>query len=174
MTQQLVYKILVGGDGGTGKTTLLHRYVEGTFLANTKLTVGIEFHEKKLKLNDGAECSLILWDCGGQDQFRTLITGYTRGAVAALILVDLTRYTTLMSLKEWVNIFRHEDPNLPILLVGTKTDLKDKITVHDDNVLPNLSEYKFFDYIKISSKTGDNVEKCFQIVMNKILDEKFK
>jgi small GTP-binding protein len=131
MPQKFILKILTAGEGGVGKTTLLHRYVEGKFSAETRMTIGVEFFLKETEI-DGKQCTLQLWDFGGQERFRFLLESYVLGAKGALLMFDLTRMMTLENLEQWLNIVRKGDPNLPVLFLGTKLDLADEIQVDDD------------------------------------------
>ena len=163
-----VLKILTAGDGGVGKTTLLHRYIEGKFIHDTKMTLGVEFMVKELKL-ENIEIMLQLWDFGGQDQFRHLLQRYALGARGAIIMFDLTRANTLENIAEWVQICRKYDPSLPIILLGSKSDLADLILI-DDTYAHSISEnFKMINYMKVSSKSGDNVDKAFEILIREIL-----
>ena len=170
MPQKYILKLLTAGDGGVGKTTLLRRFVEGTFSAETKMTIGVEFHLKELDI-DGNHCTLQLWDFGGQERFRFLLESYVLGAKGALLMFDLTRITTLENLQQWINIVRKGDPNLPVLFLGTKLDLVTEIMVDNDYAKSFLNEFNMIDYLKISSKTGENVGKAFDILTRKILDK---
>ena len=152
-----------------GKTTLLHRFVEGKFSAETKMTIGVEFFLKETEI-DLKHCTLQLWDFGGQERFRFLLESYVLGAKGALLMFDLTRITTLENLQQWINIVRKGDPSLPVLFLGTKLDLEDEIMVDDDYAMSYLNEFKLIDYLKISSKTGENVNKAFEILTRKILE----
>jgi small GTP-binding protein len=163
-----LFKVLTAGDGGVGKTTLLHRYIHDKFVANTQMTLGVEFFTKELEFNE-ADVMLQLWDFGGQEQFRFMLERYALGAKGALILFDLTRLITIESIEEWVSICRKGDPNLPIIFVGSKLDLGEDIVVNDDMAIKIQEEFKFIDYIKVSSKTGENVEKIFQKLANIVL-----
>jgi small GTP-binding protein len=168
--KKFILKILTAGDGGVGKTTLLHRYVEGRFSAETKMTIGVEFFLKEYIL-DGLHCTLQLWDFGGQERFRFLLESYVLGAKGALLMFDLTRPITLESIEQWVNICRKGDPNLPIIFLGTKSDLADEIMI-DDSYAQQYKEYfNFFDYLRISSKNGENVHKAFELITKKILEK---
>jgi len=169
MLSQHVFKVITGGDGGVGKTTLLHRYVEGKFLADTRMTVGVEFFRKSVSIGSDTSCQLLLWDFAGGDQFRFMIKNYVIGAVGALILIDLTRLMSLKNISTWIEMFRSENPNLPILLVGSKLDLEDQITVRDSDLLRIKEEYNLFDCIKTSSKTGYNVNEAFERITREIL-----
>ncbi|TXT65076.1 MAG: Small GTP-binding domain protein [Promethearchaeota archaeon] len=169
MGKKFILKLLTAGEGGVGKTTLLHRYVEGKFSQSTKMTIGVEFFLKEVEV-DGQQCTLQLWDFGGQERFRFLLESYVLGAKGALLMFDLTRIQTLENLEQWVNIVRKGDPNLPILFVGTKLDLEDEIMVQDDYAKSFLEELNLFDYIKISSKTGHNVQESFELLTKRILE----
>lgn len=169
MAKKFILKILTAGEGGVGKTTLLHRYVEGKFSAETKMTIGVEFFLKELEIDD-KRVTCQLWDFGGQERFRFLLESYVLGAKGALLLFDLTRPMTLENLGQWVDICRKGDPDLPIIFIGTKLDLVDEIMVDDDYAEEFQKEYKLFDYIKISSKTGNNVNTAFHTLTRKILE----
>jgi small GTP-binding protein len=169
MTKKFILKILTAGEGGVGKTTLLHRYVEGKFSADTKMTIGVEFFLKEVEI-DGKHCTLQLWDFGGQERFRFLLESYVLGAKGALLMFDLTRPMTLENLGQWVNICRKSDKSLPILFLGTKLDLVNDIMVQDDYAQSFQEEFALFDYMKISSKSGENVSQAFEVLTNKILE----
>ncbi len=162
-------KILTAGEGGVGKTTLLRRFVEGQFFSETKMTIGVEFFLKSIILGDN-EITLQLWDFGGQERFRFLLGSYVLGAKGALLMFDLTRIATLEKLDQWVQIVRQNDPNLPVLFLGTKIDLIEDINVSDDFALSYLESLNLFDYLKISSKTGENVEESFRRLTQEIFE----
>ncbi|MFX1400844.1 MAG: Rab family GTPase [Promethearchaeota archaeon] len=169
MPKKFILKILTAGEGGVGKTTLLHRYVEGRFSAETKMTIGVEFFLKEIEL-DGQYCTLQLWDFGGQERFRFLLESYVLGAKGALLMFDLTRPITLENLEQWVNICRKGNPDLPILFLGTKKDLEDEIMVNDEYVLNFKNDFDLFDYLRVSSKSGENVQQAFNLLTKKILE----
>ncbi|NVM35299.1 MAG: GTP-binding protein [Candidatus Lokiarchaeota archaeon] len=169
MPQKFILKILTAGEGGVGKTTLLHRYVEGKFSAETKMTIGVEFFLKETQI-DSNQCTLQLWDFGGQERFRFLLESYVLGAKGAFLMFDLTRLMSLENLQQWINIVRKGDPNLPVLFVGTKLDLTNEIQVDDDYATSFLNEFNLINYIKISSKTGENVSKAFEMLTRTILE----
>jgi small GTP-binding protein len=169
MAKKFILKILTAGEGGVGKTTLLHRYVEGRFNADTRMTIGVEFFLKEVNI-EHLHCTLQLWDFGGQERFRFLLESYVLGAKGALLMFDLTRPITLDNLEQWVNLVRKSDPNLPILFLGTKNDLENEIMVNDDYALSFKEEFRFFDYLRVSSKSGENVLTAFDLLTKKILE----
>ncbi|MFW9895143.1 MAG: Rab family GTPase [Candidatus Thorarchaeota archaeon] len=163
-----IFKIITGGDAGVGKTTLLYRYVEGKFLVDTKSTLGVDFYWKKV-ITDNSQIDLQLWDFGGQEVFRHILINYAKGANGALILIDLTNKSSLEQIDNWVDIFREDDPNLPIIFLGAKLDLTDLIVVEDKDATFLKEKYHFIDYVKISSKTDENVNLAFQLLVNEIV-----
>ena len=169
MVKKFILKILTAGEGGVGKTTLLHRFVEGKFSGETKMTIGVEFFLKELEI-DGQQCTLQLWDFGGQERFRFLLESYVLGAKGALLLFDLTRPMTLENLEAWVKICRQGNNDLPILFIGTKLDLVDDIMVDDDYAASFKEQFNLFDFLKISSKSGENIEESFKLLTKKILE----
>ena len=167
---KMFMKIITGGDGGVGKTTLLYRYVEGKFLTDTKTTLGVEFFWKVFNTND-KQIDLQLWDFGGQQVFRHILKNYTSGANGALLLFDLTNKSSLEQIDEWVDICREKDPKLPIIFLGTKLDLTNLIIVEYKDAIFFKEKYGFLDYIKLSSKTDENVNLVFQLLVNEIMKD---
>lgn len=165
-----LFKIITGGEGGVGKTTLLYRYVEGKFLTNTKATLGVDFFWKIFNTED-KKVSLQLWDFGGQKNFRHILKNYASGANGALLLFDLTNTSSLEHIDDWVDICREKEPNLPIVFLGTKLDLTESIVVDDNDAIFYKDKYNFLDYIKISSKTDENVNIAFNILVKEILKD---
>ncbi len=168
MSGPLLLKVITAGDGGVGKTTLLYRYIENRFLADTKMTLGVEFFMKELVVEE-RKINLQVWDFGGQEHFRPLLKNYSLGARGALLLFDLTRPSSLERIDQWVNICRGENPDIPIIFLGTKSDLADSATVDDKFALKFPKKYDFFKYIKVSSKTGENVNLAFELLIKEIL-----
>ena len=167
--RNFIFKILVAGEGGAGKTSLLRRYVDGMFDESNVMTVGVDFFTKDV-LFDNVHCSLQLWDLGGQKRFRYLLDNYVMGARGALLLFDLTMMPKIGDILEWVNITRLHDINLPIILVGTKNDLEDFIAVDDESAHHIKNAFNMIDYIKTSSKTGYNVDKLFDLLAKKLTE----
>ncbi|MFX0023163.1 MAG: Rab family GTPase [Candidatus Hermodarchaeota archaeon] len=168
MAKSILLKVVTAGEGGVGKTTLLYRYIEGRFLADTRMTIGVEFFLKELNIED-KKILLQVWDFGGQEHFRPLLKSYARGARGALILFDLTRPSSLSRIGQWVNICRQDNPDIPIIFIGTKLDLTHQITIDDAVALQLKEEFDFFDYVKVSSKTGENVQLVFELLAKRLV-----
>ena len=165
-----IYKIIIAGDGGVGKTTILHRYIEGRFSFNTKMTIGSDIFHKILTLEDGSICSLQIWDFAGQERFRFLLDTFVKGASGAFLMYDLTSYHSLTNLVEWEKIVRKYEPTLPILLIGGKCDLTDEIVVADDAALEFSEKYNIRGFYKTSSRTNYNVSEAFEDLVSVVRD----
>jgi len=169
--KQIALKFLVLGDGGVGKTTLLHRYVKGKFLNTATMTIGVEFLSKQIQLDD-VLCQLILWDISGQDRFRFMIDKYMRGASGALVLFDTTNMTSFVNIGKWMSLVRKYYQNLPILLIAAKCDLEEFSIVGDIYAKKTTERFGMIDFIKTSSLTGMNVELAFESLANYIIQVK--
>ena len=94
-------KIVVAGDGGVGKTSFLNRLVHDNFDINSELTKGIDFFSKSLQIN-GTDINFVMWDFAGQKQFKSLLDGFVEGSIAAFLLFDLTRVSTIENVVNWL------------------------------------------------------------------------
>nr|MDO8110732.1 Rab family GTPase [Candidatus Sigynarchaeota archaeon] len=170
--KKFVLKIITASDSGCGKDVLLHRFVSNRFIADTSMTVGVQFHLKNITFG-GIEITLQLWDFGGQDRFRFLLPTYTSGAKGFILFFDLTRMQTTFSLENsWLPIVRKEDPNLPGILVGTKQNLVD----HDFPAIepefgPDfITRARMQGYVESPSNSGEQIDRAFRILLKAILD----
>lgn len=125
----------------------------------------MEFEEQITWIND-IKIVISYWDFAGQERWRSLQSELFKGSDAALLLFDLTRPLTLEHPEEWVYLCRKENPGLPIMLVGTKSDLEESVTVDDAFPLKYKEKLNLFEYFKVSAKSGDNVENIFNTIIN--------
>jgi small GTP-binding protein len=170
-----IFKIVVGGAGGVGKTTLLHRYLHNVFVPGSTMTIGVAFHTKEV-YNEltRRRVKLSLWDLGGQDRFRFLQASYSAGARAGIVFFDMTRIDTLLQVKSWVEMFRsHASPDMPIVLGGTKLDVVDSSLIEQTNQLAKetADQLGLPFYIPTSSKTGEGVANIFAYIVDKLVEQ---
>lgn len=167
----VVLKIMIGGSGGVGKTTLLQRYINGRFVADTAMTIGVQFYTKKIACR-GVETKLALWDLGGQDRFKFLFPGYCNGARGALVLFSLHDIETLDDTGSWLKTFKeHAEPSSPVVLVGTKSDLVAGNELDGLNAMAvKFAESRGYSrYIPTSSKNGSNVKEAIEFLAGQVI-----
>ena len=158
------YKVVIFGDAGCGKTTLTQRFLTNLFKSDTKMTIGVDFEVKSLEIN-AKKIKLQIWDFGGEERFRFLLPTYVRGANGALFMYDVTNYSSLAHIDDWLLVVRKEIKSeqdaFPIIAVGGKADLLDNREITGDEGL-NIARSRGVDgFIECSSKTGENVEVTF-------------
>lgn len=164
-----VIKVLVIGEGGVGKTTLIHRLVTGKY-SDQPMTIGMGFATKVMKTNGGQEVKLQLWDIGGQSRFRLFVPSAKGGAKGVVLVFDLSRPSTFVRLDDWVRLVRTDLPaerHIPIILVGAKCDLKREIVA---GAARDLVKRQTLDgYVETSSKENIRVEEPFYRLLNAII-----
>ncbi len=153
-----VYKVIVVGEGGVGKTTLIKRYVTGQF-ANSKTTIGVSFAIATVNLN-GLTVKMQIWDLGGEERFRTLLPSFCKGAQAAIVVFDQSRFSTFLALPEWIELVKKNTSNIPIILVGSKSDLVTG-NPYGDQIEVLVKKYGLKEFLPVSSKTGFNIDNVF-------------
>ena len=168
------YKVVIFGDAGCGKTTLTQRFLTNLFRSDTKMTIGVDFEVKSLEISE-KKVKLQIWDFGGEERFRFLLPTYVRGANGALFMYDVTNYSSLAHIDDWLLVVRKElkteQDIFPIIVVGGKADLNDDREVSGDEGI-NIAKSRGVDgFIECSSKSGENVEETFdaltQLMMRK-------
>ena len=168
--QSKIYKkIILCGDVGVGRTTLAHYYTQHKFNPETRITIGIQFFSKSFLLHD-VELIFVFFDLGGCSRWRFIHKDLIKHASGAIFTFDLTRYATLENISQWVEICRTANPELPILMLGTKLDLADETTVEDDYALELKDENNLYDYMQISSKTGENAHIAIHTIFLKVME----
>ncbi|MFW9783139.1 MAG: Rab family GTPase [Candidatus Heimdallarchaeota archaeon] len=163
-----IIKIVLLGEANVGKTSLVYRFIEDKFRENYKSTLGVNLLKKDMQLEEFGEVSAQIWDLGGQESFRSLRKLYLEGANGALVVYDCTKKKSFEKLSDWIQDFKQARGNEPIVLIGNKKDLEDKIKVpeSDGNEFANKNNMEF---ISTSAKTGSNVEEAFIEITKKIL-----
>ena len=121
---QYLFKIVVVGDGGVGKSTMIQRLITGHFTP-MKITIGTDLASYDMQFND-VSVKLQIWDFAGEKRFRFFLPNYARGAQGCILCYDISRYTSFQNLKEWYNIVKENtNTDTVFLLVGGKADLSE-------------------------------------------------
>ncbi len=163
-----VYKVVLAGEGGVGKTSMITFSDKGKFRENEQMTVGVNIGCYTPEDFPGI---LQLWDLGGQERFECIHKGYTGCAHAGILVFDHSRFKTFMNIPKWEQFIRQDNGNIPILLVGNKVDLiesgkHDGIPQEDIDAL--MKENNYFGYFSTSCKTGKNVSSIFDRIAAKL------
>ncbi|MFX1573003.1 MAG: Rab family GTPase [Promethearchaeota archaeon] len=164
------YKLLMLGDASVGKTSLTLRYISGFFMEDLKLTIGVDFYSKTIDFV-GKKVKLQIWDFGGEERFRFLLSQYCKGANGAFFLYDITNQISLDHLPDWTQIVRENAGDIPIMLIGSKSDLDEFRAVTRQNGILATKKYNLASFIELSSKTGENVEKAFHEMTNFLFEK---
>lgn len=142
----------------------MNRYLTGLFTEDSGITIGVDFHLKKITMDD-RRVSLQIWDFAGEDRFRFLLPSYLMGASGGIFMFDITRYTSLTNFNEWLKVVEQgtfgQSENIPILMVGSKLDLEHKRAVPMEDAMELAKQNGLYGYVECSSKTGQNVEEIF-------------
>jgi small GTP-binding protein len=167
------FKIIIFGDAGCGKTTLTQRFLTNLFVSDQTMTIGVDFEVKSLSVND-QKVKLQIWDFGGEERFRFLLPTYVRGARGGLFLYDITNYSSIAHIDDWLSVIKKEiraEDIFPIIVVGGKADLVENREVSSADGIKIARSRNVNGFIETSSKTGENVEKAFEALTSLMLDK---
>jgi len=167
------FKIIIFGDGGCGKTTLTQRFLTEIFVPDQTMTIGVDFEVKSLTVNE-QKVKLQIWDFGGEERFRFLLPTYVRGARGGLFLYDITNFSSIAHIDDWLSVIRKEiraEDIFPIIVVGSKADLVESREVSSAEGIKIAKSRNVNGFIETSSKTGENIEKTFRALTGLMLDE---
>ncbi|KKL94910.1 hypothetical protein LCGC14_1859960 [marine sediment metagenome] len=148
------------GEPGVEKTALAQKFCLDIFSPSEKLPVGVDFYVKTVELQ-GKKIKLQIWDIGGDERFRFLTPIYCNGANAAMILFDITNSQSLNQISELTNILREKKSDIPIILIGSKMEIKEFRELQRERGIEIAKKYNLSSYSEISTKTGQNVENSF-------------
>jgi Ras-related protein Rab-18 len=169
-TYDHLFKLLLIGDSGVGKSSLLVSFTENKFTDDMTTTIGVDFKVKYVNVR-GKRVKLVIWDTAGQERFRTLTSSYYRGAQGIILIYDITNRESFDNLKNWlkeVNLYATYTDTVK-LLVGNKIDLEAKRQVSEEAGEQFASENGML-FIEASAKTRTGVEQAFDEVAHQIMD----
>lgn len=153
-----VLKVVVAGDGGVGKTSLIRRYATGKFQESRLMTIGVDFQIQVVNI-DGRPVKLSIWDIAGQERFGVFRSSFYRGARAVALVYDVTDPTSLESLPRWKAEIVRVVPGVRFLVVGNKVDLPRRIP--REQVIA-WTRSRRLPYLETSAKTGQGVRLFFE------------
>ena len=162
-----LFKVVLIGDSGVGKSNLLSRFTRNEFNLESKSTIGVEFATKSIK-TEGKTIKAQIWDTAGQERYRAITSAYYRGAVGALLVYDISKHATFENVERWLKELRdHADSNIVIMLVGNKSDLRHLRAVSTDEAMA-FAEKHNLAFIETSALDSTGVETAFHRILTEI------
>jgi len=162
-----LFKVVLIGDSGVGKSNLLSRFTRNEFNLESKSTIGVEFATRSISVDEKTVKAQI-WDTAGQERYRAITSAYYRGAVGALLVYDIAKYPTYVNVTRWLKELRdHADANIVIMLVGNKSDLRHLRAVPTEEAKAFSAE-NGLSFIETSALDASNVESAFQTILTDI------
>jgi len=165
-------KLILTGDFGVGKSSVVKRFIENMFKETYIATVGVEISKKSVVLEKETIINFILWDIGGQvGQIAPYRHRFYEGASAAFIVIDRTRPNNLESVKAWIKDIKESVPhNIPVVIVGNKSDLQEELVISEEEI-KSLAKELGFHYILTSCKTGENINEAFLYIAYRFIEK---
>jgi len=162
------YKIVVIGDFGVGKTSLIRRFVDNSFSEDYLSSIGVTMSRKQLVTQNGTESTMMIWDTEGQTEHKSIFKHYLNGAKAFIIVADLSRDATIKSIESHVELCQEVVPNIPICIALNKSDIESACYSIDalKKLAPNI-----LNIYKTSAKLGDTINEIF-IDINQVVIQK--
>lgn len=160
-----VFKVIIAGDSGVGKTAAVSRFVDGRFVSNTKSTIGVDFSLKNVNIGlesqKEAQIALQIWDVAGESRFRSILPYYIAGTQGLILAFDGTAMMTLDRLNEWLEVIGlYLTEKIPMILISTKNDLSP--TIDDSGVKAFMEKHGVSEYFTTSSLSGENINTAFR------------
>lgn len=162
-----LFKVVLIGDSGVGKSNLLSRFTRNEFDLESKSTIGVEFATRSVQV-DGKTVKAQIWDTAGQERYRAITSAYYRGAVGALLVYDVCKHMTFDSVERWLKELRdNADQKIVIMLVGNKCDLRHLRAVPTEEA-KGFAEKNGLTFIETSALDATNVEQAFYSILHEI------
>jgi Ras-related protein Rab-7A len=173
--KKVLLKVIILGDSGVGKTSLMNQYVNKKFTNQYKATIGADFLTKEVMIDDKL-VTMQIWDTAGQERFQSLGVAFYRGADCCVLVYDLTAPKSFESLESWRDEFLIQasprDPeNFPFVVIGNKSDLDDKRKVQSARATAWCKTKNDIPHHETSAKSAVNVEAAFQDIARKALKQ---
>jgi len=162
-----LFKAVLIGDSGVGKSNLLSRFVQDSFSTDNKTTIGVEFAAKTIE-TEGKRVKAQIWDTAGQERYRAITNAYYRGALGALLVYDITNHASFESCDKWLRELReHADAKIVVMLVGNKSDLRHLRKVDQDEAML-FAERHDLAFIETSALDCTGVEIAFHRILTEV------
>ncbi|ELP89763.1 hypothetical protein EIN_424850 [Entamoeba invadens IP1] len=158
-SNELIFKVLLIGDYGTGKTSLLCRYTDDAFNPVYVPTIGVDFKFKTIEI-DKKQIKLQMWDTAGSERFKAIVTTYFKGSHGCFLVYDITNVDSFKNIVNWFELIKKESPDCRVMLIGSKSDLSMARQIQQESA-ENFARENDMLYLESSAKEGTNVDKMF-------------
>ena len=166
-----LFKLIIIGDSGIGKSSLLNRFSDNVYTDSYISTIGVDFKITTIEI-DNKICKLQIWDTAGQERFRTITSSYYRGAHGIMVVFDITNRDSFTNLPIWLKeIYNYANENVKIILIGTKADLDAKRVISYDDAMEFAIDNNM-DYIETSAKKDTNIDTAFTTLTKKLKSDR--
>lgn len=165
----VIFKVVIFGDAGCGKTTLRKRFMNDIFVSDNHQTIGVDFETKVLEV-DGKEVKLLIWDFAGEERFRFMFPNYIYGAMGGILMYDITDYSSFSHISDWLSVINGTNQRFPIILLGGKSDLDDFREISWREGQRAAKSMDLNEFFECSSKTGENIKGSFAILTKIMLN----
>ena len=165
----LLFKVVIIGDSGVGKSNLMTRYTNNDFSAESQPTIGVEFMTKNVKV-ENRDAKVQIWDTAGQERFRAISRSIYHGAKGAFLVYDITRQETFDNMGQWLQELRvHVHATCQIFLIGNKCDLE-HLRVVKKETADRFARENGLSFLETSALEKTNVDKAFEWLVKSIYD----
>uniref|UniRef100_R4FN30 Ras-related protein Rab-35 n=3 Tax=Rhodnius TaxID=13248 RepID=R4FN30_RHOPR len=165
-----LFKLLIIGDSGVGKSSLLLRFADNTFTGNYITTIGVDFKIRTMDI-DGEKVKLQIWDTAGQERFRTITSTYYRGTHGVIVVYDVTSGDSFANVKRWLHEIEQNCEVVNRILVGNKNDTPDRKVVLTEDA-QRFADQMAIQLFETSAKENINVEEMFLAITRQVLRTK--
>jgi len=165
-----LFKLLIIGDSGVGKSSLLLRFADNTFSGNYITTIGVDFKIRTVVIN-GERVKLQIWDTAGQERFRTITSTYYRGTHGVIVVYDVSSGESFANVKRWLHEIEQNCDVVNRILVGNKDDMPDRKVVLTEDAQRFASQMGI-QLFETSAKDNKNVEEMFNAITRQVLTTK--
>ena len=165
-------KIITLGETAVGKSSFIIRYAQDKFSSNYISTLGLDYRQRKIKLEDGREINLRLFDTAGQERYKSISVNLIKKANGILLIYDITNKDSFNSIGKWMeSIDEVSSANTKVILVGNKIDMEGERQVTKEEGERRAKEYNI-PFYETSCKNGININEVFSRITKEILNKK--
>ena len=167
-----IYKVVLIGDSGVGKTNIISRFTDNTFELNTKSTIGVEFRTRTMEVGNKL-IKLQIWDTAGQERYRAITHAYYRGAHGVILVYDVTSIESFNHLSKWLEEIKYHATNAKLIIIGNKIDMKHLRMVRMEDAVEFAKKHGCV-YMETSALNGDNILEAYEYIGKMVIEETIK